>query len=340
MAPYTDDQRLCLLRELDAMARNGVAQQQSARQTNIQLNARLQDLETTHPGVLGYKDWIGRRVEGCFRTLEKAYRPEFRRVKKTIYEYGSIVLDLGEVFEDPSYTGSITSIGTLQQAVADFQNAANASIAAIPTPPAIAVATNITTSINDNQNGTVGTSTNVGGQGATINAVGNLTVGQVETFASILDDLLVACNAIIVNLFAAAGDPQPLKQLPSPSISAIIAVFIITEIMEADLPIRTAITDLMQAQGAEMRRIEGTLFDRAKLNHRAYCASGPTHLAVWTHREIAARVEEQGEHLKSKIAPLLDQSGLMALKHTYDTLDDQLDDLVAAYVLRKYRMIE
>ena len=257
MAPYTDDHRLCLLRELDAMVQNGVAQQQPARQTNIQLTARLQHLEITYPAVLGYKDWVGRRVEGCYRTLEKAYRLEFRRIKKTIYEYGSVVLDLAAVFEDPSYIGGITSIGTLQQAVADFQNATNNNIAAIPAPPAIAVDTNITTSINDDQNGTVGTSTNLGGHGATINTAGGLTDRQVEASTRIPDDLLAACNAIIVNLFAAAEGPEALQQLPSPSIPVVMAVFIIMDIMEADLPICTAITDFVQVQNEEMRQNEG-----------------------------------------------------------------------------------
>ncbi|MCJ1295721.1 hypothetical protein MMC34_007285 [Xylographa carneopallida] len=256
MAPYTDDQRLCLLRELDTMVQNGVAQNQSARQTNMQLSNRLQYLATTHPVVLGYKDWVDRRVEGCFLTLERAYRPEFGGVKKTVYAYGSIVLDLAAVFEDPLYVRSITNIGTFQQAVASFQNSANTIITANPAPPAIAVAATITTSINDNQNGHVGTGTNLGGHGATIAAAGPSTIRQVETFASIHDDLLVASDAIIANLVAAAGDSLALQQLPPPSIPAVIATFISTEIMEADLPTCIAITDLMQARGAEMRQIE------------------------------------------------------------------------------------
>ena len=51
-------------------------------------------------------------------------------------------------------------------------------------------------------------------------------------------------------------------------------------------------------------------------------------------------MEELVERLKARILPFFEQSTFTALKHTYDTFDEQLDDLVAAYVMRRYRTIE
>ncbi|MCJ1399541.1 hypothetical protein MMC11_002743 [Xylographa trunciseda] len=345
MAPYTDDHRLCLLTELDLLVGAGITGPQSVRHTHQDLKARLQILQVTNPGFQGYMDWGDRRIESCFRKLEAAYRVEFQGHKRALFDYGTSVLNLDRVFEDRSYVGRIISVFTLQEAITRFRNAANATnatnatiaamlppptnttTAVIPLLPATAAAASATFSTDGRQNGAVGLSTDVG----------ILRDRDTEAFAARLDDLLVACNVIVANMFTAVEVPEVTQQAPSPCIPAVIAVFIITAIMEADLQIDPAISHLVQVQNEKIRHIQVNLGTRIKLSHSDYQAAGPTFLAEQTNEEVAAVVENLFLWLGIQIRPLVDQSGASAPTTTWDTFNDQLRDLVALAVLDKYR---